>query len=95
MALAFVTCALLLNALVGARGLPALLEKQREHEAVTSDLQRLQAENQRLRQHVKRLREDPATIEELARRELGLIMPGEKMFIITDVPPAEPRPTPR
>jgi cell division protein FtsB len=93
-ALAFVTCALLLNALVGARGLPALLEKQREHEAAAAELQRLRDDNQRLRQDVKRLREDPTTIEELARRELGLIKPGEKMFIIADLPPAEPRPTP-
>jgi cell division protein FtsB len=33
------------------------------------------------------LREDPNAIEELARRELGLIRPGETLFIIKDIPP--------
>ena len=43
------------------------------------------AENARLREEVRRLTEDPAAIEEVARRELGLIRPGEKLFIIKDV----------
>jgi cell division protein FtsB len=89
--LAFVACALLLNALVGARGLPAVLQARREHRAMAADLERLRGENDRLRQHVRRLREDPAAIEELARRELGLIKPGEKLFIIADAPAADAR----
>ena len=36
-----------------------------------------------------RLTEDPAAIEEVARRELGLIRPGEKVFIIKDLSPAD------
>jgi cell division protein FtsB len=36
------------------------------------------------------LKEDPAAIEEVARRELGLIKPGERLFILKDVPPAKP-----
>jgi cell division protein FtsB len=35
------------------------------------------------------LREDPAAIEDIARRDLGLIKPGEKLFIIKDVVPGE------
>ena len=38
----------------------------------------------------RRLREDPPAIEEIARRELGLIRPGERVFIVKDVPPAKP-----
>ena len=34
-----------------------------------------------MRNEARRLREDPTAIEELARRELGLIKPGEKVFI--------------
>ena len=45
----------------------------------------------RLRDTARRLREDPATIEEVARRELGLIKPGEQLFIVRDVVPAGPR----
>ena len=33
----------------------------------------------------------PTAIEDLARRELGLIKPGEKLFIIKDVAPPEPQ----
>jgi cell division protein FtsB len=33
----------------------------------------------------RRLRDDPAAIEEQARRELGLIKPGEVLFIIKDI----------
>ena len=51
----------------------------------------MRAENQRLREQARRYREDPATIEELARKDLGLIKPGEKLFIIRDLPPTAPR----
>jgi cell division protein FtsB len=40
-----------------------------------------------LREDARRLREDPAAIEEIARRELGLMSPGEKLFIIRNVEP--------
>ena len=42
-----------------------------------------------LRALARRLREDPAMIEDLARRELGLIRPGEKLFIIREIAPAD------
>ena len=42
------------------------------------------------REQVRRLTEDPSAIEEIARRELGLIRPGERVFIIKDLPPAKP-----
>jgi cell division protein FtsB len=38
----------------------------------------------RLREEARRLREEPSAIEEIARRELGLIKPGEKLFIIRE-----------
>ena len=45
------------------------------------------AENAHLADLARRLREDPDAIEEIARRELGLIKPGEKVFIVKDVAP--------
>ena len=50
---------------------------------------RLRIDNARLRDEARRLREEPAAIEEVARRELGLIRPGETVFIIKDVPRPE------
>jgi cell division protein FtsB len=93
-ALAFAACALALDALVGARGLPAVLESRREYQALSGELGRIRGENARLRHEVRRLREDPEAIEEIARRDLHLIRPGEKVFIIRDVAPpdrAKPR----
>ncbi|MGH9219038.1 MAG: FtsB family cell division protein, partial [Vicinamibacterales bacterium] len=48
-------------------------------------LERARAENAQLREAARRLREDPAAIEEAARRELGLIKPGEVLFIVKDI----------
>ena len=46
----------------------------------------MQRENYMLRDKARRLREkEPAAIEELARGELGMIKPGELLFIIKDV----------
>jgi cell division protein FtsB len=51
---------------------------------------RQRVENARLREEARRLREDPDAIEEIARRELGLIRRGEKVFIIKDAAPGKP-----
>jgi cell division protein FtsB len=87
--LGFVTVVLVIDAIVGEKGLLALLEAGRDFHAVEQALHRARRDNARLREEARRLREDPAAIEELARRELGLIRPGETLFIIRDVPPPQ------
>ncbi|MGE3405088.1 MAG: septum formation initiator family protein [Vicinamibacterales bacterium] len=42
-----------------------------------------------MREEARRLREDPSAIEDIARRELGLIRPGEKLFILKDIAPPD------
>jgi cell division protein FtsB len=44
-------------------------------------------ENAQMREEVRRLKEEPAAIESVAREQLGLIRPGELLFIITDDKP--------
>lgn len=78
---------LLVESLFGERGFTAMIEARRQHQALQSSLDRLRAENVRLRDDARRLREDPDAIEEAARRDLGLISPGEKIFIIKDAKP--------
>ena len=63
----------------------ALLEARREYSALERSLGRARADNAELREMARRLREDPAAIEEQARRELGLIKPGEVLFIVKDI----------
>jgi cell division protein FtsB len=84
--LAFAATVLVVDAIVGDKGLLALRTARRDFRAVEQALARTREDNARLREEARRLREDPAAIEELARRELGLIKPGEKLFIIKGQP---------
>jgi len=90
--LVFIGCVLVVDAVVGDRGVLQLLKKRQDVQALDQRLAAARAENARLWAQVNRLRHDPAAIEELARRDLGLIKRGEKMFILRDVGPADARP---
>ena len=81
----------MVDATVGDKGLLAMLKARRQYRALEQALDQAKSENTRLREDARRLRDDPTAIEELARRELGLIRPGEKLFIIKDIqaPPAQ------
>jgi len=83
-----VASVIIVDGLVGERGLLAMLRARREYDELAANIARKRTENAQLREEARRLREDPTAIEELARRELGLIKPGEKVFIIKDVPPS-------
>jgi len=63
-----------------------MLRVRKQYTALAATLARDRAINARLAEQARRLREDPTAIEEVARKELGLIKPGEKVFIIKDVP---------
>ena len=81
---------IVVDGLVGERGLLAILRARQEYDQLAAAIAQQRAENARLRDQARRLRDDPAAIEEVARRELGLIRPGERVFIIKDIPPAKP-----
>jgi cell division protein FtsB len=82
---------LVIDALVGDKGLLAMIQARQEYRTLERSLTDVRAENARLREQARRLREDPAAVEDLARRELGLMKPGEKLFIIKDVGPKDPQ----
>jgi cell division protein FtsB len=84
--IAFIACVLVVDAIFGERGLLEKMRARREAEALTMEIGRLRQENTRLRDQARRLRDDPRTIEEVARRELGLVRDGELVFVIKDVP---------
>ena len=85
MLLLFIAAVIVVDALVGEQGLFAMLRARRQAEELAATIARKRAENARLREEARRLEDDPAAIEEVARRELGLIRPGEKVFIIKDL----------
>jgi cell division protein FtsB len=84
--LVFIGCVLVLDALVGEKGLLEMLKKRQEYRALEQSLAKVRAENAGLREEARRLQEDATAIEDLARRELGLMKPGEKLFILKDIP---------
>ena len=80
-----VGCVLVIDALVGDRGFLAMLKARQQYRTLEASLARARAENAKLREEARELREDPQAIEDIARRDLGLIRPGEKLFIVKDV----------
>jgi len=91
LAVLLVAVVIVLDALAGDRGLLAMIRVRAKYNALAATLAHERAENARLGEQARRLRDDPTAIEEVARRELGLIKPGEKVFIIKDVQPS-PKP---
>ena len=85
--LLFIASVIVVDGFVGDRGLLAMLRARQEYDELAATIAHARAENARLADQARRLREDPGAIEEIARRELGLIKPGEKVFIVKDVPP--------
>ena len=76
---------LMIDALVGDKGVLAMMQAREQYRALEESLSSARNENARLREEARRLREDPTAVEEVARRELGLIKPGERLFIIKDL----------
>ena len=82
--LIFVTLVLVVDALIGEKGLMESMRARRHYREVAASLDGLRRANAKLRDEVRRLNEDPATIESVAREQLGLIRPGEVVFIFKD-----------
>lgn len=76
----------MVNALVGENGYLASLRARRDYDTLQASIQRLKSENDAYREQIERIQHDPAALEETARRELGLAMPGENVIILRDTP---------
>jgi cell division protein FtsB len=82
--LVFVTVVLVVDALIGEKGLMQSMRARQEYLDMAASLETLRRNNAKLRDEMRRLNEDPATIESVAREQLGLIRPGEVVFILKD-----------
>lgn len=83
--LLFVGLVILLDSLVGDRGLAGTLRARREYARATAELHALRNQNATLRAEMRRLAGDPSAIEAVARQDLGLIRQGEILVILKDV----------
>jgi cell division protein FtsB len=69
------------------QGSPHLECLLQDLDRLNSQVQRLKDENALMLEQTRRLRDDRDALEETARRDLGLMKPGEKLFIVKDLPP--------
>ena len=81
----FFGCVVLFDGLFGDRGLAQTIKARQEFRRASEHLTSLKRKNAALQDEVRRLREDPATLEAVARAELGLIRRGEIQVILTDL----------
>lgn len=86
--LGFATVVMLVDALVGEKGLVARMRAGEEYQQQVALVEKVRLHNAQLREQAKRLRDDPAAVEAVAREELGLIRDGELLFILRDAKPA-------
>jgi len=64
----------------GGQSLGRLWNMKREVDGLEREIVALRAETDRLSASVARLRTDPDSIEQIAREELGLVKPGERVL---------------
>ncbi|MEO5894779.1 MAG: septum formation initiator family protein [Vicinamibacterales bacterium] len=82
--LIFATVVLLIDSLVGNKGLMERLQARQQYAEAEASLNALKGKNTALREYARRLKEDASAIEAIAREELGLTREGELLFIVRD-----------
>jgi cell division protein FtsB len=65
----------------GEKGIFHLLRLQKELVRIQEANKKTEEENQKLREEVKRLQQDKRYIEEIARKELGMVKEGEILYL--------------
>ena len=74
--------ALFYHVIFGQNGLTVYEQKREETQALSSQVQSLQRENELQKSHVDRLQSDPDAIEHQAREELHYTRPGEVIYTL-------------
>ncbi|MBI3030897.1 MAG: septum formation initiator family protein [Candidatus Rokubacteria bacterium] len=64
----------------GGAGAVRVWQLKQEVDALEREIHVLRAKADRLNRTVDRLREDPALVEQIAREDLGMVRPGEKVL---------------
>ena len=66
----------------GPKGIPGLLERQRQIQETEKRNTALAREIEQKRDHIQRLADNPAEQEKEIRQRLKLVHPGEKIYIV-------------
>lgn len=82
------------HVMVGRNGVNSYEQKRLEDRTLSEQIHALQQENDRMKEHVDRLQNDPDAIEHEAREKLHYARPGEVIYTLNDKPQA-PNNTPQ
>ncbi len=74
----------------GKHGLSAWEQQRTQDRHLRQEIQDLQQENARLRDHIQHLKTDPDAIEHEAREQLHYARPGEVIYTLPANPQAQP-----
>jgi cell division protein FtsB len=80
-------------ALSGPQGISSLLEKHRLIRELQEKNATTALENERRKEHIRRLKESPSEQQMEIRKQLKLQRPGETTFILPDAPKDAPKPS--
>ena len=80
--LVLIAVIVLADALVGEQSVSSGRRARQAYSYADADLAALREQNAQLREEIRRLREDPETIEFVARKDLGLARQGEILVVV-------------
>ena len=89
-AVLLLTLGVVLHAMFGANGMVVYQQKRAERQALQSEVERLQKENDQYVERIKALKTDHRAIEREAREQLHYTRPGEYVYVAPDPPPKPP-----
>lgn len=93
---AVVVLVLVLLAIAAAKSHRDLAAARQQERRIEGEIAATEQRIDRLRGRIERLRDDPATLERLAREDLGLVRPGDVVIVLPaeDARPEAPSPLP-
>jgi len=77
-------------AVFGEKGILCAINSNQQKEQLQQRVQELEADNQRLREEIKALHSDRRYLEALARKQLGMVKPGERVYQFRSHQPPTP-----
>jgi cell division protein FtsB len=75
--------------LLQENGIGAWFRLQDEEQALSAEVTALEDANENLAQSIEAVKNDPATLEKLAREEFNMHLPGEKVVLVVDEKPIQ------
>jgi cell division protein FtsB len=78
--------AIVLDAFFSDSGILRVWQLEREYKTLNEEINRIEAENQALQEQIDFLKANPDAVEDVAREELNLALPGEDVYLFSREP---------